>query len=120
MPRPARTVRSRALALGAVCAVSLGVAACGDDEEPTTTTPVGATGESSSTETQGNFSAALATQLETAGVPQDQIDCVTEELEGSLSAEDIVAAENASASGEVPQDIIDQSLEAAGNCLSGQ
>ena len=120
MSRPARTVRFRALALSAVCAVSLGVVACGDDEEPTATTPVGVTAESSSTEAQGNFTEALATQLETAGVPQDQIDCVTEELEGTLSEQDIVAAENASASGEVPQEIIDQSLEAAGNCIGGQ
>lgn len=122
MSRPSRTVRFRALAVSAVCALSLGAAACGDDEEPaaTTTPEVGATGESSATETQTNFNDALATQLETAGVPQEQIDCVTSELEGTLSDDDIAAAEEAAANGEVPQDILDQSLEAAGACLGDQ
>ena len=106
----------RALTVAAVLAASVGFAACGDDEEPTTPEELGATGAEG--DVPSGFTDSLASQLEAAGIESDQASCVASELESTVGEDELAAAEETfQESGEFPQDILDKSIEAAQTCL---
>jgi hypothetical protein len=113
--------RVRMLVLTAVCTAALGLAACGDDEEdPTTTTPAtGATGaestESTDTESGEVTSEVLRDQLLAGGIPEAQVDCVMDAVQAEFSEEDFAEIGE---SGEIPQDLLNASTEAAQECLA--
>ena len=126
-----RTTRIRALVLAAVCSASLGIAACGGDDDDTasTTTPTtGATGASDTTDT-GEVSGDIREQFDTvvrqsleqaaaAGAPID-VDCAVDRLQDALSDEDVQALIDATQNGGQPPGDIQQELAAAGqDCVS--
>ena len=123
-----RTTRIRALVLAVGCAASLGVAACGGDDETTTTAPAGdtttTTNGETTTDTGGavsgdvreQFDAIVRQQLESAaaaGAPID-VDCAVERLQEALSDEDVQALIDAAESGGQPPASIQQELANAG------
>jgi hypothetical protein len=120
-----RTIRIRALALTAVCAVSLGIAACGDDDETTTTpaadTTTAESGEAVSGDIREQFDEVVRQSLESAaaaGAPID-VDCAVERLQEVLSDEDVQALIDASQAGQAPPSDIQEELASAGaECVS--
>jgi hypothetical protein len=123
-----RTTRIRALVLAAVCAASLGVAACGGDDDETTdtaTTPaVDTTDTSADTTDTGAVSGDIREQFDqivrqslesaaAAGAPID-VDCAVDRLQEVLSDEDVQALIDASQSGGQPPSDIQQELANAG------
>ena len=88
MARPDLSIRLRALALATICAVSLGAAGCGGDDETTatSTTTTGATGVEGATDAAAAAaSTQLRDQLEGTGIPQEGVDCIVDELQGELT-----------------------------------
>ena len=90
--------RIRAVLLAAVCAVALGLAACGDDETTTTAEP-GATGLDSSTDLDQARDEFVAGAIEAvssnAAVSDAKEECLTDELQARLTDEllnDIIEA----------------------------
>jgi hypothetical protein len=115
-----RTNRLRALVLAAVCSASLGIAACGgDDDTSSTTTPAGATGASGDAttgEVTANAIEALRASLEQQGLPSDTVDCVVEEVQNSVSDEELSQAEEQLQNGEQPQ-VLQDAIQAAQSCV---
>ena len=121
---------------------SLGLAACGDDDdddagttdsttteaEATTTTETTedtttedtTTDEAETTESEGTDDSGgdvtdlLRSQMEAAGIQSDQADCVIDELENTLSEETLEELRSATTP---PQEVIDASTAAAQKCL---
>jgi hypothetical protein len=131
------STRLRMLLLAAGCTAVLGLAACGGDDETTstssTTVPTGATGTESTdtgdTDTsdldtgdagdlRDAFNEQLLTVLTTTqGLSQSQAQCAIDALEESVSDDDLQAAiEEAAQTGEPPQDLIDAGFEAGQQC----
>jgi hypothetical protein len=127
------STRLRMLLLAAGCTAVLGLAACGDDEEPTTsstTVPTGATGEAT-TDTgdldtgdasalRDQFNQQLLQVLTTSqGLTDSQAQCAIDALEESVSDDELQAAiEEAASTGEPPQDLIDAGFEAGQSCAN--
>jgi hypothetical protein len=129
--------RLRAFLLAAGCAAVLGLAACGggDDSSTTasTTTPVGATG-ASSTDSGGTgttptgdagalrdaFNQQLIQVLTTSqGLTQSQAECAINELENSVSDQQLQdAITQAAQTGQPPQDLIDAGFAAGQHCAN--
>ena len=120
--------RLRALVLAAVCAASLGLAACGDDDETTSaTTPVGTTGTGGDTtggavsgDIREQFDQVVRESLESAaaaGAPID-VDCAVDRLQEVLSDEDVQALIDAQLNGEQPpSDIQNELAQAGADCV---
>ena len=87
MPGFEFSVRLRAVALAAICAASLGVAACGGDDETTSTTipATGATGAAGTSDTAAAASTELRDQLEGTGIPPEGVDCIVDALQDDLA-----------------------------------
>jgi hypothetical protein len=117
-----RTNRIRALVLAGACAASLGIAACGGDDETSTTSttaPAGATGASGSTttgEVTANAIDALRSSLESQGIPSDQVDCVVDAVQDNVSEEELNQAEEQLQNGQTPQ-VLQQAVQAAQSCV---
>lgn len=132
------TTRLRVLALIAGCAAILGLAACGGDDETTsstsTTTPTGTTGAESTDSTTSvdtsdlpdsdalreQFNQQLLQVLTTTqNLTQSQAECAIEELENSVSDDELQQAiVDAAESGQPPQDLIDSAFDAGASCAS--
>lgn len=129
--------RLRMLLLAAGCVAVLGLGACGgDDDESTTsstTVPTGATGATTDTADTGDtgdvdlgdagelrdqFNQQLMQVLTTAqGLTESQAQCAIDALEESVSDDELQAAiEEASQTGEPPQDLIDAGFDAGQEC----
>jgi ABC-type phosphate transport system substrate-binding protein len=131
------STRLRALLLAAGCAAVLGLAACGGSDSSSTTssttTPVGATG-ASSTDTGGTattptgdasalrdaFNQQLIQVLTTSqGLTQSQAECAINELENSVSDQQLQdAITQAAQTGQPPQDLIDAGFAAGQHCAN--
>ncbi len=130
VPRPNRF---RALVLALACAASLGIAACGGDDDETTapTTAPAATTETGadttsdtgavSSEIREQFDEVVRQSLESAaaaGAPID-VECAIDRLQTALSDEDVQALIDASQSGQQPPSSIQEELANAGaECVS--
>jgi ABC-type glycerol-3-phosphate transport system substrate-binding protein len=127
------TNRLRVLALIAGCVAVLGLAACGgddDDSSSTTTTPAettDATTDTTSVDTsdlpdaealRDQFNQQLLQVLTTSqNLTQAQAECAIDELENSVSDEELQQAiVEAAQSGEPPQDLIDSAFDAGASC----
>ena len=123
------STRLRMLLLAAGCTAVLGLAACGDDEEPTsssTTVPTGATGEATTGDIdtgdvgdlRDQFNQQLLQVLTTTqGLTEGQAQCAIDALEESVSDDELQSAiEEAASTGEPPQDLIDASFDAGQQC----
>jgi hypothetical protein len=128
------TARLRVLALIAGCIAILGLAACGGDDSTSssTTTPTGATGASSADTTtsidtgdlpdasalRDQFNEQLLQVLTTTqNLSQSQAQCAIDELENSVSDEELQQAiVEAAQSGQPPQDLIDSAFDAGAQC----
>jgi hypothetical protein len=126
----------RMLLLAAGCTAVLGLAACGDDEDPTTsstTTPTGATGaETTDTGDTGDIDLGDASELRdqfnqqllqvlttTQNLSESQAQCAIDALEESVSDDELQAAiQEAAQTGEPPQDLIDAGFEAGQECAN--
>ena len=133
MSDPRTTSRLRMLLVAAGCTAVLGLAACGGDDEESTTTAApttGATGaETTETPTgdidtgdagdlRDQFNEQLLQVLTTAqGLTESQAQCAIDALEESVSDDELQSAiEEAAATGEPPQDLIDAGFEAGQQC----
>jgi hypothetical protein len=128
------TTRLRVLALIAGCVAVLGLAACGGDDETTTssttTTPTGATGTDTTgtdtTDLSGGDAGALRDQFNqqllqvlttTQNLTESQAQCAIDALEESVSDEELQdAIVEAAQSGQPPQDLIDSAFDAGAQC----
>ena len=123
------STRLRMLLLAAGCTAVLGLAACGDDEDPTSTTstvPTGATGEATTGDVDTGDAGDLRDQFNqqllqvlttTQGLTESQAQCAIDALEESVSDDELQSAiEEAAATGEPPQDLIDAGFEAGQQC----
>jgi hypothetical protein len=135
MSSSSKTTRFRAFAVTAACVAALGFAACGDDDEETSTTaPVA---EETTTETSGDtgeldtadagalrdqFNQQLITVLtEQQNLTEAQAQCAIEELESTVSDDELQAAIlEAAESGEAPQDLIDAGFDAGQACADAE
>lgn len=128
MPRQARA-RLRALATASCVASILALAACGDDGDGETTTPkpppaTVATGPESgptnaeAAEARDRVNSALLDFLiDREGLPKRQAECAIDELESTVTDEDLqTALDEAAAGNGVPQDILDAAFEAGQSC----
>ena len=123
----------RSLTLLAVVLLALGLAACGGDDETTTSStvkvPTGATG----TDTTGDVDtsglpdpATLRKEFDrqllqilttTQGLSRSQAECAIKEFDSRISDEQIQeAVAEAAQSGHSPQDLIDQAFDAGAQC----
>lgn len=121
--------RTRALVALAAVAMSLSLAACGDDDETTTTSTTteetGATGASGATGGSGSTSSdELDAALEDAlrenltgpqGLTDEQADCAIEKIFDEVSPEEI---QQAAQSGDVPKDLFETAFDAGVECAS--
>ena len=106
-----------ALCLAAVAV--LGLAACGgDDEETTTTVPIGATGaEGSEASIPPELEDALRTNLlEVQGLSEAQADCAIDYIAEHAGDELTAAGET----GEVSEDLTDVSFDAGVECAEAE
>ena len=137
MPDSRTSSRLRIAALIAACVAVLGLAACGGDDETTSSTtsvPTGATGtDTTGTDTTGDVDAgdlpdasALREQFNqqllqvlttTQDLTESQAQCAIDELESSVSDEELQSAIlEAAQSGQPPQDLIDSAFDAGAAC----
>ncbi len=132
MPNSRTTTSVRALALALGCAAILGLAACGGDDEDTSTAATSTT--STSTETSADtttdadqldatalreaFNQQLLQVLTTQqDLSQSEAECAINELESSVSDEDLKEAiVEAANTGQPPQDLIDAGFDAGKEC----
>jgi hypothetical protein len=135
------STRLRMLLLAAGCAAVLGLAACGGDDDSSTSTaatvPTGATGaestdSGSTTGDVGDLSSGDISELRDAfnqqlmqvltgqeGLTQSQAECAIKELENSVSDQELAdALQEAAQSGEPPQDLIDAGFDAGQTCAN--
>jgi hypothetical protein len=132
------STRLRALLLAAGCAAVLGLAACGGDDDSSTTTsttiPAGATGVSTSADGETTSSSTTATGDASAlrdafnqqliqvlttsqGLTQSQAECAINELENSVSDQQLQdAITEAAQTGQPPKDLIDAGFAAGQQC----
>ncbi len=126
MSRPG-SIRTRALVLAVAVASAFVIAACGDDDDTSTTaTPAQTTESTDTTDGGGTDVSQLRDQFNqqllqvlTAqeNLTDSQADCAINELESSITDEDIQNAVSAAASGNgVPQDILDAAFDAGQKC----
>ncbi len=135
MSSPSITTRFRAVAVAGACVAAIGFASCGGDDEETTTTPTieesgttGETGDVGALDTgdagalRDQFNDQLITVLTTQqDLTQAQAECAVEELESSVSDDELQAAIlEAAESGEAPQDLIDAGFEAGQSCADAE
>jgi hypothetical protein len=108
----------RLLALVAVL-LSLGIAACGgEDETTTTTTTTGATGEAGAAGAGSidHFEAALRESLTGAqGLSEAQADCAIDEIRKRVGEEAFQAAAD---TGDVPDELLEASFDAGVKCAN--
>jgi hypothetical protein len=123
--------RLRILVPIAACVAVLGLVACGDDEE-TTTTPATVPAETTGAETsetggtdlpeasalREQFNQQLLQVLTTTqDLTQAQAECAIEELESTVSDEELEQAiQEAAETGQPPQDLIDSAFDAGASC----
>lgn len=125
------TTRFRAFAVAGACVAALGFAACGGDDEESTTTPT--TEETSTTDTgeldstdagalRDQFNVQLIEVLTTQqNLTDAQAQCAIEELESTVSDDELQAAIlEAAESGEAPQDLIDAGFDAGQACADAE
>ncbi|MFI5122536.1 MAG: hypothetical protein ACHQJ5_06535 [Vicinamibacteria bacterium] len=132
------TTRLRVLALIAGCVAILGLAACGGGDETTssssTTTPTETTGADSTDSTtsvdtgdlpdasvlRDQFNQQLLQVLTTTqNLTQAQAQCAIDELEQSVSDEELQQAiVEAAQTGQPPQDLIDSAFDAGAQCAN--
>ena len=129
------TTRLRALALLAGCIAILGLAACGGGDDTTststtsTTAPTDTTGATSGNTDTGDlpgdasalrdeFNQQLLQVLTTQqNLTQSQAQCAIDELEQSVSDEELQQAiVEAAQSGQAPQDLINEAFDAGASC----
>ncbi len=125
MSRPRSRLGIRALILTGVCAATLGLAACGDDEEEATTPTTEAEATTSTTEEEATalesddpevlreqFNAALRETLTTTqGLSESQADCAIAELEDTIT-DDVLQelSETGTVSAEVQEAAVDAGI----------
>ena len=132
------STRLRMLLLAAGCAAVLGLAACGGGNDSSSTTtptvPSGATGASStdSGSTTGDTSSGNISDLRdafnqqlmqvlttTEGLTQSQAQCAIDELDQTISDDDLQnALQQAAQTGQPPQDLIDAGFQAGQHCAN--
>lgn len=124
-----RTVSLRILVPIAACVAVLGLAACGDDDE-TTSSPATVPAETTGAETtdtgdlpdasalREQFNQQLLQVLTTTqNLTQAQAQCAIEELESTVSDDELQRAiEEAAETGQPPQDLIDSAFDAGASC----
>ena len=129
-----KRTRFRAFAVIAACVAALGFAACGDDEEETSTTAPAAeettetTGDTGELDTadagalRDQFNQQLITVLtQQQNLTEAQAQCAIEELESTVSDDELQAAIlEAAESGEAPQDLIDAGFDAGQACADAE
>ncbi len=133
MSSSSKTTRVRAFAAAGACIAALGFAACGDDDEEATTettseetsattTDTGAVEDIDAEALREQFNEQLITVLTTQqDLTQAQAECAIEELESTVSDEDLQAAIlEAAESGEAPQDLIDAGFDAGQTCADAE
>ena len=111
------STRLRILLLAAGCAAVLGLAACGGDDE-SSTTDLGDISGGDISQIRDAFNAQLLTVLTTTeGLTQEQAQCAIDALDESVSDEDLQAAlQEAAQTGQPPQDLIDAGFQAGQDC----
>jgi len=132
------STRLRMLLLAAGCTAVLGLAACGGDDETTSTaatstettsaetTDTGDTGDTGdigdvdASTLRDQFNEQLMQVLTTAqGLTESQAQCAIDALEESVSDDELQAAiEEAAETGEPPQDLIDAGFDAGQQCAN--
>lgn len=140
MSSPRTTTRFRAFAAAGACVAAIGLAACGGDDDETTTTPTTEVGTTDETDATSDETDATSLDDADAGVLRDQFnqqlitvlttqqdltdaqaECAIEELESSVSDDELQAAIlEAANSGEAPQDLIDAGFEAGQACADAE
>jgi ABC-type oligopeptide transport system substrate-binding subunit len=130
------TTRLRALAMIAGLVAVLGLGACGGDDETTSTSTSSTTVATDSTETESTDpgtttgdipdASALRDQFNqqllqvlttTQNLTQSQAQCAIDELEQSVSDQELQdAIVEAAQSGQPPQDLIDSAFQAGAQC----
>jgi basic membrane lipoprotein Med (substrate-binding protein (PBP1-ABC) superfamily) len=129
------SARRSALALLAACLAVVGLAACGGGDDTTvadTTSTTTTSTEASSTDTgstsaTGNVDASqlrdafnqqlLQVLTTTQNLTQAQAQCAIDELENTVSDEELQQAiEDAAQSGQPPQDLINEAFDAGAKC----
>ena len=122
MFRLAGRVRGTRVPVALAVAISLSIAACGDDEETTTTSAAGvsgatgATGAESSTsdESLGALEDALRENLTGAqGLSEAQADCAIDEIFDEVSPEEI---QQAAQTGDIPKGLFESAFDAGVKC----
>ena len=124
MPRQRPPHRVRSLLVTALCATALGLAACGDDDEEeattpttdaaTTTTEAEATETTDVSDTREQFNEQLRQVLITQNdLTESQADCAIDQLNETISDEQI---EEANTSGAPSQEVLDAAFQAGVDC----